>query len=181
MKIIFLWLSLCGLAGAAEVAWLKVEVQQTYVDKDVGCQGLDGEIFLTLEIEKCKISFAQLQNHPLIWVFKPIYRNLPLTRGEIDSIELYTDPQGRSWPKEMKITEATLRWLIFHGAGTSYCPITQSIAKVVPEGKVLNFENEGVLEGIYVSRSPRFDIGGVRKDGAPFEGNLRLVLREYQP
>lgn len=182
LVFIFQALSVSVYAAETEVMWVKFQVNRTYNDAAVSCTGLSakGQLLFSAEVENGVVKKAKLHNFPMVFPYKAIYRALPLSQDEVKSVRLFQDSRGFRWVAALTLSESTLRWAIYESAlRYAHCATPQTIATVTPNGVTLEFETEGLEEGIWVSESNKVLFSGTRKDGLSFSGSLQLTQKEY--
>lgn len=182
--------SVHGFSSEVELVWRKIDTQYSYKDANTQCSTKTlvgnihnaGEAYLALEINGDEVVGGRFSNYPNTWVYKSIYKAIDLNPNEIASTRIVRDSKKQVWLKTFVLTQRLAKWLVhFPSLRHYWCEIPFVPQSVSPSSQSVDFETEGIEQGIEVSYSDWLKLEGKRPDGGAFEETIKLVQRKSEP
>jgi len=171
------FLLLGSTALAAEISWVKLNLDYRYRDPGTECtNGLASDLlYLGMEIEGGKVIRASLREY----AFPTVRPSGPdLLPWELERLEIVHDAKSGYWIKNWTLSPRLAAWFLT-GPNLHHCSPASPIASIEPETLPLAFELDGVVEGILVSHSRRHAFTGRRKDAVAFAAEIKLQQRRF--
>ncbi len=181
LKIASCLLALASLlpraAQASEIVWLELSGHLKYEDFSVSCYADYAwtQSFFSAETNDGRVVAARLK----AWK-SPAASTIAFTSEEAADIETYRDKTGRLWIREVRLSPRLFYWIVrnLDGHGGSSCRPPVPLVALDPSPVRLEFETDGIDDGIRRSYSNGVFFSGKRYDGHPYRGYLRLMQRE---
>lgn len=107
----------------------------------------------------------------------PLGERFYLTANEVAGISFHQDQAGRFWVKEMQLTARMAHWIMLNTDFGLFPCLKNQFASLAPVTK-LEFDLEGINEGISVTISQTVEFGGKLANGSVYETEFLLNQRQ---
>lgn len=166
-------------AFATDIMWLKLTVHFSYRDFSIVCstQSFMGRLYFGAEVEGTKVTKAVIKTYPSDLFGQKII----LSETEANAIELYVDPAGGFWLKQLPLSSGLLNWAFFHASDDfEKCRPPQPLSSIDPSQLSFVFSTEALGESASSSDSQVGKFKGRLKDGSAYQAKLSFTEEQVE-
>lgn len=165
-------------ASAKDLAWLEIYSKYDYRDVTSRCSnlGMSIPIYLSAEVDESgRAQIVVLTKQPE-W---PLAERFYLTKEEAAGVRFYKDDAGRQWLQSLRISPRMAYWIMLRTDFNVFPCLKSEFSTLEPE-TVLDFDLEGINEGIGVTLSQQAEFGGKLASDYSYEAELLLNQRQTE-
>jgi hypothetical protein len=111
--------------------------------------------------------------------------SLQLSDADLAGLETFTDSSGKIWLKRLNLTPSTMRWFLYHYAWVPHrfniwpeCPLQHALVDLKGESFPMEFELDGIIDGLPSSYSNPVSAHGVLANGEAARFSMRARQRQ---